>query len=207
MLEPMGIPLRDGQGELFPALDAVPDPRPLGAEQRVALLDAVYHSVLSANGGRYTLSAGPEAALMWDATLKSFAHGIWAATVMCSQAVCERTLASLLESWYALPPEPKGWRMRGLGWLIEHHREEGLVVPSLLDQVQFVCDARKPFGHWRTPMEDGSLDRVGFDAHLQGDHWQEAQEVYVAKSAVLCAQAAVRTYFGDLWMRMPSRDR
>jgi len=71
--------------------------------------------------------------------------------------------------------------------------------------MQFVCDARKPFGHWRLPMDDGSLDRVGYEAHVQGGDWQEAQDVYVAKSAVLCAQTAIRTHFGDLWMRLPSR--
>ena len=201
----MSIQQRDGQGELFPALDAVPDPRPLDSEQRKALLDETYHAVLTANGGRYSLSAGPEAELMWDSTLRSFVQGIWAGSIVCAQAVCERTLASLLETWYALPPEPKGWRMRGLGWLIEHHRESELVAADLLDQIQFVCDARKPFGHWRLPMDDGSLERVGYEAHLEGGQWQEAQDVYVAKSAVLCAQTAVRTYFGNLWMRLPSR--
>ncbi|MBZ5736068.1 hypothetical protein K8Z61_16355 [Nocardioides sp. TRM66260-LWL] len=193
------------QDELFPPLDAVQDPRRLDIDQRRALLDETYHKVMVANGGRYSLSAGPEADLMWDATMRSFEQGIWAGASMCAQAVCERTLASLLESWYALPPEPKGWRQRGLGWLIGHHREHGLVDADLLDQMQFVCDARKPFGHWRLPMGEGSLERVGYEAHVQGGHWREAQDVYVAKSAVLCAQTAIRTYFGDLWMRLPSR--
>ena len=203
----MSIRPRDGQGELFPALDAVPDPRALDVEQRGALLDETYHSVLMANGGRYSLAAGPEAELMWDSAMRSFVNGIWAGSIVCAQAVCERTLASLLESWYALPPEPKGWRMWGLGRLIEHHREHGLVPAELLDQMQYVCDARKPFGHWRLPMVEGSLERVGYEAHLHGGHWQEAQDAYVAKAALLCTQTAVRVYFGDLWMRMPGRTR
>jgi hypothetical protein len=158
-----------------------------------------------ANGGEYTLTAGPEAELMWDSTLNSFVHGIWGGAIVCAQAVCERTLASLLESWYALPPEPKGWRKWGLGRLIEHHRDQHLVPSDLLDQMQHVCDARKPLGHWRLPMDEGSLERVGYEAHLRGGHWQEAQNIYVAKVALLCAQTAVRGYFGNLWMGMPSR--
>jgi len=119
----MNLDQPDQQRELFPKLDAVPDPRPLDAERRTRLLNQTYHAVLADSGGRCIQSAGPEADLMWDATLRSFVHCIWPASIVCAQAVCERTLASLLESWYALSPEPKGWRMRGLGWLIEHHRE------------------------------------------------------------------------------------
>ena len=174
-------------------------------EQRRAILDETYNAVLVANSGQYTLTAGAEAESMWDSAMRSFEHGTWAAAIMCPHALCERTLASLLESWYALPPEPKGWRMWGRGRLIEHRREHDLVTSALLDQTQYVCDARKPFGHWRLPLAEGSLDSVGYEAHLQGGHWQDAQEAYAAEAAVLCTQTAIRVYFGDLWMRMPSR--
>ncbi|HET7328398.1 MAG TPA: hypothetical protein VFJ14_14055 [Nocardioidaceae bacterium] len=201
----MSQSFKDEQGELFPLLDAVTDPRPLDPPARIMLLDPAYDSVMRANGGTYWLTAGTEAALLWDATLDSFAHGIWAGTIVCAQAVCERTLASLIETWYAIHPQPKGWRMWGLGRLVAHFRDSNLADPNLLDQVQHVCDARKPFGHWRLPMDAGSLTKVGYDAYSAGGDCQEAQDVYVAKTAFLCAQTAVRVHFGDLLAAMPDR--
>mgnify|MGYP001469112390 CR=1 FL=1 len=200
--------MRDGpeseQAELFPLLDAVPDPRQMIDDQRRALLDDTYRAVIGANGGTYALTGGTETALMWDATMRTFVHGIWAGSIVCAQATCERTMASLLELHYAVAPEPRGWRSWGLGRLIDHHREHDLVDPALLQDIQRVCEARKPFGHLKLPLEPGSLPHVGMEALSRGEPFVEAQEVYVAKTAVLCIQTTIRVYFGDLWGRMPS---
>lgn len=196
--------IESSQDELFPLLEAVPDPRLINEDQRVALLDHTYRSVIGANGEGYALTGGTEAELMWDATMRTFIHGIWAGSIVCAQACCERTMASLLELQYAASPQPRGWRTWGLGRLIDYHREHNLVENALLDEVQRVCEARKPFGHWKLPLEPGSLPHVGMEALARGEHFIEAQDAYVAKTAVLCIQTTVRVYFGDLWGKMPS---
>jgi hypothetical protein len=195
------------QAELFPLLDAVPDPRPLEPATRVTLLDPVYNEVMQANGGTTWHTAGPEATLLWEATLETFAQGIWAATIVTAQAVCERTLGSLIHFRYALnPPSKKELRANaGLGEYIDFCQKRDLISIALADSLRHVAEARKPFGHWKTFDHPRSLERIGYNGHTTGHHWQEAQDIYVAKTALLCAQTAIRVHFGDLLNEPPAQ--
>ena len=193
MVEPL-------QGSLFHESLAMTDPRPLDPEQRVALLDDAYDDVMTANGGTVWLIGGPETDLLWQATLASFANGIWVATILSAQATCERTLAGLMNSVYAVNKPPRGWESWGLGRLINHLRVARLVRDELLDQVQWLCDERKPYGHWRRPLEPGALQRVVFDAQAAGitDHPEVIKERHVAQLAFIAARTTLRIHFGDL---------
>lgn len=204
----MADPSSVEQGELFPLLDAVPDPRPLEPAARVALLDPAYNAVMQANGGTYWHTAGPETTLLWDATLETFAKGVWVAAIVTAQAVCERTLGSLVHFRYALnPPSKKELRpTAGLGEYTDFCLARSLISSALADELRHVSEARKPFGHWKTFEHPRSLERIGYDGYRSGHHWQEAQDNYVAKTAFLCTRTAVRVRFGDLLNPPPEAD-
>lgn len=190
---------------LFPASDGMLDPRAYSQPERERLLERDYWQVgISGPRGRW-LTGGPEAELLMQATCDTFVAGTWVATILCGQATCERVFASLLQAHYAIRPEPKGWRSWGLGRYISHLREHELAPDLLLDQAQSVCDARKPFGHWREPLDAGTLERIGFDAYARGQSREESQARHTAQTAYLSARTAVRIYFGDL-MVPPSDD-
>ena len=77
--------------------------------------------------------------LLWEATVDSFASGVWVATILCAQATCERVLAALI-SLRELPgygiEGPKNWEKWGFGRLINHVRQQGWVPADLLDVVE-----------------------------------------------------------------------
>ncbi len=173
----------------------------LTVEQRVELLDQTYdHLRRSQNGAAIWLIGGPETDRLWDATISAFAHANWVATILCAQATCERTLASLLQMVYATSAAPSGWEGWGLGRLIAHCRDQHLVDPLLLDDVQTLCDERKPYGHWRQPLAEGALQRVVFDAQDRGDnrHPDLVIEDHLGDLALRSARTALRVHYGDL---------
>lgn len=45
-----------------------------------------------------------------------------------------------------------------LGTIVKHVREKGWVPADVLDDVEVLCEARKPYGHWRRRFERGTLD-------------------------------------------------
>jgi len=100
--------------------------------------------------------------LLWDATVDSFASGVWVATILCAQATCERILAALV-SIRELPGAgiegPRNWQKWGLGTLIKHVRNQGRVPEDLLNEVNVLCEARKPYGHFRHPFDKGTIGR------------------------------------------------
>lgn len=176
-------------------------PSELTLEQRVELLDHTYDELRrSQHGAAIWIIGGPETTHLWDATIAAFAHANWVATVLCAQATCERTLASLLQMVYVTGIAPPGWEGWGLGRLISHCRDQRLVDPRLLDDVQTLCDERKPYGHWRQPLAEGALQRVVFDAQDRGDlrHPDLVIEDHLGDLALRSARTALRVHFGDL---------
>ena len=155
------------------------------------------------------LIGGEEAYLLWEATVDSFAQGVWVATLLCSQATCERTLAGLVPL-RELPgygvTTPKGWEKWGLGTLIEHVRKHALVSADLLNEVEVLCEARKPYGHWRLPFDPGTIGREVADA-LDEESWEtdpeETRQRILSQKALHAATTALLLYFGD-YARGPS---
>jgi hypothetical protein len=140
-----------------------PDPNPAGLspQEREARLNAVLADVRATHNPAegVLIVGGREAQLLWYATVDAYIAGNWVATILCGQATCERVLAGLV-SLNELPGAgivgPKGWERWGLGKLIEHIRSLGWVPDDLLDKVTQVCEVRKPFGHWRQPLDPGT---------------------------------------------------
>lgn len=143
--------------------------------------------------------------LLWDATVDSFASGVWVATILCAQATCERVLAALV-SLRELPGAgikgPKNWEKWGLGRLIKHVGVQGWVPEDLLDEVDVLCEARKPYGHFRFPLDPGTIARQVAVA-LESEGWEAdpmaVRERILSQAALQAARTALRLYYGDFF--------
>lgn len=177
------------------------DPSLLTEAQRIELLDQRYQELAAGFPEGLALIGGEEALLLWHATVDTFAQGIWVATMLCAQATCERTLVGLI-SLSELPGAglvgPKGWKSWGLGTIIKHVRKEGLVPDDLLDDVQTLCDARKPYGHWRRPFDPGTLGRSVSEAlrHDGDGDPLVIRERLLSQAALQAVTTALLLYFG-----------
>lgn len=177
------------------------DPSKLTPEQRIALLEATLPELGDCPEGRI-LVGGEEAQLLWHTTVDSFAGGIWVATILCAQATCERALAGIV-SLRELPgygiEAPKGWEKWGLGTIVKYVRKQGWVPADVLDDVEVLCEARKPYGHWRRPFDPGTLGRQIADELEQGSDEDpfELRERILAREAHRSARTALRLYFGN----------
>lgn len=179
------------------------DPSKLSRAERTALLDIALRELPpTVDGGRLHVG-GEEAVLLWEATVDSFADGIWVATILCAQATCERVLAALV-SLRELPgygiEAPKQWQKWGLGKLIAHVGEQGWVPADLLDEVTVLCEARKPYGHYRRPFEEGTISRLVAEALcIKGADVNPTalREQILSQEALRSARTALTLYFGD----------
>lgn len=170
-------------------------------QQRYDLINVSYDALRRAQGGRPVwIVSHVEGERLWDATLTAFIQGNWVAAMLCAQATCERGLAALVYNLFVLSSPPKGWERWGLGALVKYCRKAHLVTESLLDDVDVLCEERKPYGHWRGPLEEGSLMKVVMDAQDQGDRTSPdaIMERHLADLAHRSTLTAMRVHFGDL---------
>jgi hypothetical protein len=104
---------------------------------------------------------------------------------------------------------PKGWEAWGLGKLIKHVRTQGWVQEDVLDEVAVLCEARKPYGHFRRPFDAGTIGRDVAEA-LTRSGWEADPMVVrrhvLSRSAHHAAVTTLRLYFGGLRSR-PFRRR
>lgn len=179
------------------------DPSQLTKAERIALLDAILQRLPPTADGIRVHAGSEEASLLWEATVDSFANGIWVGTILCAQATCERVLAGLVSlrepPGYALKG-PRGWQNWGLGKLIAHVREHRWVEADLLDSVTELCEARKPYDHFRLPFDTGTKGRQVADA-LVDEGWdadpRAVQERILSAHAFRSARTTLHLYFGD----------
>jgi hypothetical protein len=175
----------------------------LSPEQRVALLDHELRNLRARHDEGMILLGGNEGNLLWEATVDAFVVGNWVATLLCAQATCERVLAALV-SLHELPgygdATPKNWEKAwGLGKILGHVQAQGWVEPELLADVSRLSELRKPFGHWRRPLEPGTPGRRVVD-HLADDEFASPTELtsqLLADDAAFAAITALRLYFGN----------
>lgn len=178
------------------------NPDDLSDDERLELLNETYDALRRSQGGASIwLIGGPETDRLWDATLGAFVHGNWVATILCAQATCERTLAALIHNVFAMGEAPKGWEWWGLGSLVKYCRKEKFVDGTLLDDVATLCEERKPYGHWRGPLDEGALQKVVLDAPERGVSMTPDQiiERHLSDLALRSARTALLVHFGDLY--------
>ncbi len=179
------------------------DPFVLPPAERLALLQEPYAELAARLPDGRVLVGGEEANILWHSTVDTFAAGLWVPTILCAQATCERTLAGII-SLRELPgygvTAPKGWEKWGLGEIIKHVRKQGWVPGDVLDDVDVLCEARKPWGHWRLPFDAGTIGRQVAEA-LEAEQWVSDPEVMrerlLSREALRAATTTLRLYFGD----------
>jgi hypothetical protein len=179
------------------------NPVEMSKQERMSFLEGVLDELRPRHAAGTLVTGGREALMLWEATVDAFVDGNWVAALLCAQATCERILGGLV-SLHRMPglagSEPKDWeRQWGLGKLIGHVREQGWVEPQLLDQVAEVSELRKPFGHWRRPVDAGTIGRrIGDRLRLDADIDPESLELeLLAEDAALAVTTALRLYFGN----------
>lgn len=178
------------------------DPSQLTSAERLALLQEAYAAMGDEPEGRL-LVGGEEATILWESTVECFTQGLWVPTILCAQATCERTLAGIV-ALRELPgygiTAPKGWERWGLGTIIKHVREHGWVPADVLADVNVLCEARKPWGHWRLPFDAGTIGRQVADT-LEESGWgedpAEVRQRILSAEALRAATTALRLYLGN----------
>ena len=176
-------------------------------DERFELINADYDSLRRKQSGRAIwVVSQQEGELLWDATLTAFVHGNWIAAVLCAQATSERALAGLINCIFAVSEPPAGWERWGFGSLIRYCREERLAEEGLLDQLEVLCEERKPFGHWREPLASGGLLQIVLAAQKTGDprSHHEVTEAHLADLAYRSTRTALLAHFGDLIAGAPA---
>ena len=91
-------------------------------------------------------AGSPEATTLGLAAISSYVAGIDAAALLCSHACCERELASLV-AFQPTGAQPGGWQRWGLGKLISHCHDSGLIAESLYQKLDRLNEARRVVAH------------------------------------------------------------
>jgi len=177
-------------------------PHQLDDQGRTRLLDETWREVASQHEGKvgFVRVGGQEAELLWSAAVDAFVAANWVATILCAQALCERTVAGLV-SLNELPgagyAAPKNWERMGLGELLKH--TGAWLPPELLEDVQALCELRKPYGHWRRPLDPGTIQH-SVVSELEARGWEadpeDLREELLSNQALLAARTATRLYWG-----------
>ncbi len=77
-------------------------------------------------------------------------------------------------------------------------RRQGWIDPDVLDDVAALSERRKPFGHWRRPLDAGTPGRRVADSVMAGnDEPDELTMRLLAGDAHAAATTALRVYFGN----------
>lgn len=179
------------------------DPSLITPDQRRELLEAAFQESWPDPLPGWLLLGGHEVEHIWQATVDSFVSGNWVATILCAQATCERTLAGIV-SLQELPGRtgnpPSGWEGWGFGALLKYFRKQGWVPDDLLDELDHLCEARKPWGHWRRPLHKDSMHAKAAHIVLGQLFEEDFDDVHtrlLAQEAHRSAVIAMRLYFGN----------
>ena len=70
----------------------------------------------------------------------------------------------------------------------------------MLDDVDVLCETRKPYGHWRRPLDTGTIGRQVAEV-LEAEGWDAdpvaVQQRILSQKALHAATTALRLYLGD----------
>lgn len=182
------------------------DVRVLDHGQRLDWINDRIHRTLRGKNWA-ALSAGEEGQLAWDAAMRTFLEGIWVASIFCCHAVCEREVAGVLTTSNArLDGElPKSWESKGLGGLLTLVRKHDLLPTDLIVELQRVADVRKPYGHWRSAIDEESLmTRVRVEHELTGNtNYANLVQRLVVRDATHSMETTIKLYFGSYGLGGP----
>lgn len=182
------------------------DVRVLDHDQRLDWINDRIHRTLRGKDWA-ALSAGEEGQLAWDAAIRTFLEGIWVACIFSCHVVCEREVAGVLSSSNAAinGQLPKRWEKAGLGELLDIVTEHRMLPPDLIADVRQVAKNRRPYGHWRSAVDDESLmQRVRVEHELSGNtDYANLVQRLVVRDATHAMETTIRLYFGSYGLGGP----
>lgn len=182
------------------------DVRTLDHDERLDFINAEIERALAGKSWA-ALSAGEEGHLAWDAAIRTFLDGIWVATIFCCHVVCEREVAGVISvSRARLNDElPKKWEALGLGGLLRLTKQFDLLPPDLIIALHELANARKPYGHWRSLIDDESLFRRAEAEHDLTGHPDRDNIIQrlVVRDATSAMRTTIRLYFGSYGLGGP----
>lgn len=182
------------------------DMRVLDRGQRLDWINDRIHRTLRGKNWA-ALSAGDEGQLAWDAAMRTFVEGIWVASIFCCHVVCEREVAGVLTASDAQlnGQFPESWERRGLGGLLTLVRKHDLLPLDLIVEVQRVAEARRPYGHWRSTIDEHSLrTRVRAEHELTGNtDFANLMQRLVVRDATHSMETTIKLYFGSYGLGGP----
>lgn len=183
------------------------DVRTLDHDERLDFINAEIERALAGKSWA-ALSAGEEGQLAWDAAIRTFLDGIWVATILCCHVVCEREVAGVISTSRVRLNGvlPRKWEALGLGGLLREAERFALLPHNLIDALHDLANARKPYGHWRSLVNEQSLfRRAQAEADLTGhtDHHNIVERL-VVRDATNAMRTTIRLYFGSYGLGNPN---
>lgn len=103
----------------------------------------------------------------------AYIYGLPLASLFASHVACEHIIAGS----FALLPDnavSKGWERWGLGRLIREAHIRGWLSEELTNELMILCERRKVAGHFRRPLEPGTLGRRMGEMFFTGEDFVEA---------------------------------
>lgn len=176
------------------------DVRTLDHDERLDLINAEIERTLRGKTWA-ALAAGDEGALAWDAAIRTFLDGIWVACIFCCHAVCEREVAGVVTTAIQAVNSklPKHLERAGLGKLTSEAERLNLLPPDLTGALQRLAEIRKPYGHWRSYLDDESLQQRVMAEHRETGNADRNNlvERLLVRDATHAMLTTIRLYFGS----------
>lgn len=106
------------------------------------------------------LTVDPEDAYLLSDAMRCYINGADAGTIFCVHASCERDLAAMLHASGSAPVGSQRW---GLGVIVSHYADQGLMPSHLLDNLRILNDHRKTLYHYGHSESDTALRQRTYD--------------------------------------------
>lgn len=142
------------------------------------------------NSWGHLIPGGAEGLWLYADAVSAYINAEYLATVVCSHAAAERTLAARLE----LRDQLTGLERAGLGPLVARAHELDLIDDLARDRLQSLNDIRRPIAHLKPPLAEHSItQRLSHEASA-GDYDEDMDNLLRgdAERALECADFALR---------------
>lgn len=138
----------------------------------------------------WLIPGGAEGIWLYADAVSAYVNGEYLATVVCSHAAAERTLAARLASREQLG----GLERAGLGPLVIRAHEMSLIDDEAKGRLLDLNDIRRPIAHLKSPLAQHSIARRLTQESSTGDYDEDMNNLLRgdAERALECADFALR---------------
>jgi hypothetical protein len=133
-------------------------------------------------GGVY--GGGHEAEFAIEEAKAAYVYGLPMAGIFASHVACERVVASLFDLLVLTPSAaPKGWERMGLGALAREANLRDWLSDDLMAELIALADNRRVIGHFRRPLQPGTLLQRVFEMLPYEDTTKTTFQVLMSDAA------------------------